>query len=164
MIITFDINKTEDGHSLKMNCEKCPEDPKETMYLKRAVADSLNSEISTWDNYSKKSTEESYTLYPSSYKVGGQKVEVKKVERCDGNTLGECCVSAGYVLIADFLNKDDKQSESSKKNTFYHELTHSILATMGEEELNKNEKFVCAFSSFLNEAMRKAVFLKESEV
>lgn len=42
-----------------------------------------------------------------------------------------------------------KQCESGKLNTFYHELTHAILATMGETELDANEKFVSTFSSFL---------------
>ena len=69
---------------------------------------------------------------------------------------------AKHVVITS-VNKEDKQSEGSKKNTFYHELTHSILKTMGEDELNNNEKFVCCFSSFLTEAMSKAVFITEEE-
>ena len=65
--------------------------------------------------------------------------------------------------IAEHFNKTDSQSEGSKINTFYHELTHSILKTMGETELNDNEKFVCCFSSFLSEAMGNAYFEEEEE-
>lgn len=156
MKIIFDANKTEDGHTLDMRCTEVPEDVKETMYLKRAVAESLNSEISAWDEYLT-----SYTSYPSSYKVGGQKVEVRKVERCESNSVGECNLCAGYIEIAEFFNKDDRQSDDSKRNTFYHELVHTILNTMGKKELNSDEEFVCAFSSFLSEAMENAVFAQK---
>lgn len=50
-------------------------------------------------------------------------------------------------------NEIYEQSKESMTNTFYHELTHSILDTMGEFDLSKNEKFVSTFSSFLNEAL-----------
>ena len=49
--------------------------------------------------------------------------------------------------------KDNKQNNNVKVNTFFHELTHAILDTMGEVELSGNEKFVCCFSSFLTEAI-----------
>ena len=105
-----------------------------------------------------------YVKIPEFYKVGGQLMEVRQIERCDGNDLGSCFLAGGYVEIADKCNKDDTQSESSKVNTFYHELTHSILKTMGNDELNNDEKFVCTFSSFLTEAMEKAYFEEEEEV
>ena len=103
-----------------------------------------------------------YVKIPKSYKVGGQLMEVRQVERCDDNCMGQCHVTAGWIEIADIVNKNDKQSEGSKHNTFYHELTHSILKTMGSE-LNDDEKFVCCFSSFLTEAMEKAYFEEEEE-
>ena len=90
---------------------------------------------------------------PIKLNVGGQEIEVKIVERCDNNCLGECRVANGVIEIASKYNKDEYISESCKLNTFYHELTHAILYTMGETELNNNEKFVCCFSSFLTEAL-----------
>ena len=102
----------------------------------------------------------SYVKIPKSYKVGGQKIEVRRVERCDENAMGICSVHTGYIEIAEKLFKDDVQSEDCKNNTFYHELTHSILKTMGHD-LNNDEQFVCCFSSFLTEAMEKAYFLEE---
>jgi len=95
---------------------------------------------------------------PDSYKVGGQTIQVLQVERCEDNALGQCYVSAGWVKIADKINTYDTQSETSKVNTFYHELVHSILKTMCEDKLNENEKFVCCFASFLCEAMSEARF------
>jgi len=102
-----------------------------------------------------------YEKIPSKYQVGGQEMEVRMVERCDDNMIGSCLVASGYIEIAEKHSKDYNQSETSKVNTFYHELTHSILRTMGETELNDNEKFVCTFSSFLTEAMKNAYFREE---
>ena len=102
-----------------------------------------------------------YKKIPSNYTVGGQLIEVRRVERCDNNNVGTSLLVGGYIEIADKCNKDDTQSESCKVNTFYHELTHTILDTMGESELSDNEKFVSSFSSFLTEALEKAYFEEE---
>lgn len=99
-----------------------------------------------------------YKRIPNEYKVGGQKIEVHIVERCDNNDLGECCYAGGFIEIANTFNKDERQTEDSKRNTFYHEMIHTILQSMGEYELNGNEKFVNCFAGFLTEAMGKAVF------
>lgn len=100
----------------------------------------------------------SYRKIPNEFTVGGQKMEVKIVDRCENNKLGLCCVASGQIEIANIFNKDKPCSESGKINTFYHELVHSILDTMGEDDLSANEKFVCGFSSFLTEAMKEAYF------
>lgn len=104
-----------------------------------------------------------YVKIPSSYNVGGQHIEVRMVERCDDNSIGTCCLAGGYIEIAGQFSKDGVQSDNSKENTFYHELTHSILRTMGETELNDNERFVCCFSSFLTEAMKDAYFKEDDK-
>ena len=100
---------------------------------------------------------------PSKITIGGQDVEIRNVNRCDNNAVGECHLLEGYIEIAEIFNKDQVQSESSKVNTFYHELTHCILQTMGEHELNDNEKFVCCFAGFLTEAMRNAEYEKKEK-
>lgn len=100
---------------------------------------------------------------PTKITLGGQEVEIRNVERSDDNALGMCHLAEGYIEIADTFNKDKKQGESSKINTFYHELTHCILQMMGENELNNNEKFVCCFAGFLTEAMRGAEYEKKEE-
>ena len=38
---------------------------------------------------------------PSKITLGGQEVEIRNVERCDGNAVGECHLLEGYIEIAD---------------------------------------------------------------
>lgn len=95
---------------------------------------------------------------PNCFYCGGQKIEVRLVERCDCNNTGECHACSGYIEIADKFNKDETQSVDSKQNTFMHELVHTILYNMGESELNNNEKFVSSFAGFLTEALRSAEY------
>lgn len=99
-----------------------------------------------------------YVEIPASYHVGGTLVEVRRPTNCDDFVAGCSFLAAGYIEIAEKLSKEETQSDGSKRNTFYHELVHTILDTMGETDLSKNEKFVSCFSSFLNEALEKAVF------
>lgn len=91
-------------------------------------------------------------VIPKEYTVGGQVQKVSLVDSLDGK-LGTCCLGAGFVKIALNFN-GEKQSETSMQNTFYHELTHSILDTMGRSDLSADEVFVNSFSSFLLEALK----------
>lgn len=104
-----------------------------------------------------------YTKIPQNYRVGGTTMQVRIVDRCSDNAFGECFLGAGYIEIAETVNKDDKQSADSKVNTFYHELVHSILDTMGYSDMSKDEKFVNCFAGFLTEAMQNSVFIEEDE-
>lgn len=90
---------------------------------------------------------------PKSFMVGGQDIEVTIVESIPSDKMGECTSWHGNISIAKTY-KGYPQTQSSQNNTFFHELTHLILDTMGEYELSDNEKFVCAFSGFLTEAVR----------
>ena len=65
-------------------------------------------------------------------------------------------VAEGVLRIADNFN-NLKQCESSKINTFIHEIVHGILDTMGESELSGNEKFVSTFSSLLIDSIEEIV-------
>ena len=96
---------------------------------------------------------------PETISVGGILHEIVQVERCADNNLGNCCVAEGRIEIAHHWDKDRVQCEDSKRQTFYHELSHCILDTMGDGELSKNEKFVNTFSSFLTEALRNARYI-----
>ena len=95
-------------------------------------------------------------IIPDKIRIGGQEIRIVNEERLDDNKLGTICVAEGVLRIAD--NFDNlKQCESSKINTFVHEIVHGILDTMGESELSGNEKFVCTFSSLLIDTIEEIV-------
>ena len=95
-------------------------------------------------------------VIPDKIRIGGQEISIVNEERLDDNKLGTICVAEGVLRIADNFN-NLKQCESSKINTFIHEIVHGILDTMGEFELSGNEKFVCAFSSLLIDSIEEIV-------
>ena len=100
---------------------------------------------------------------PKSFTVGGQDIQVKEVDLCEDCCVGNIILAQGEIQIAKYVTRGIEQSESSKLNTFLHELTHSILKTMGEYELNSNETFVCSFSGFLTEAVRSFKYKEDGE-
>ena len=95
-------------------------------------------------------------IIPSKIRIGGQDISVVNEVRLDDNELGTICLAKGVINIADNFN-NSKQCESSKINTFIHEVVHGVLDTMGEFELSKNEKFVCTFPSFLVDTIEEIV-------
>ncbi len=89
---------------------------------------------------------------PKKFKVGGVDYSVKEVEHCGNYDDFGFWRPQGIIEIANQAGGYEV-SESKKKQTFFHELTHSILSSMGKEELNDDESFVNTFSSFLAEAI-----------
>lgn len=102
-------------------------------------------------------------VIPSKISIGGQDIVVEFVDRLDGVCqLGECSTTGNYIKIAE-NTENMPQSKQSKRRGFWHEVTHLILDAMGEYKLNSNEKFICCFSSFLNEATKNCVFLEDDK-
>ena len=71
-------------------------------------------------------------------------------------------MAEGILRITDNFN-NCQQCESSKFNTFIHEIVHGILDIMGENELSENEKFVCTFSSLLIDPIEEIVRANQVE-
>ena len=92
----------------------------------------------------------------SKIRIGGQDVEIRIVDHIEDEKLGQICMAEGKLLIADNFSTR-KQSESSKANTFIHEVVHGILDTMGENELSGNEKYVSTFSSFMVDVIEEII-------
>lgn len=96
--------------------------------------------------------------FPSAYYVGGQRIEVSFVDHLPNDNLGTTSVCCGEIKIANKVHEGRDQTPSSKFNTFWHEVVHTILDTMQENELSANEKFVGVFSSMLCEVMNSSEF------
>lgn len=91
---------------------------------------------------------------PSEIQVSGQTFTivqdpaVKKLAGCCGQTHYD----EGFIIIDPSLKAD------TLGITYYHELVHAILMTMGQAELNKDEAFVDNFASLLWQAHKTAVY------
>ena len=89
---------------------------------------------------------------PNKLKIGGVDYSIKHVEHCGMNDDFGLWRPQGIIEIANQAGGYEV-SDSKKRQTFLHELTHAILFAMGKEELNDDESFVNTFSLFLNEAI-----------
>ena len=89
---------------------------------------------------------------PNKLKIGGVDYSIKHVDHCGIDDDFGLWRSQGIIELAK-QSGGFEISESKKRQTFLHELTHAILFAMGKEELNDDESFVNTFSSFLNEAI-----------
>ena len=89
---------------------------------------------------------------PKKFKVGSIDYTVNMIEHCGVNDDFGRWYPFGFIEIAT-QSGGYQVSESKKKQTFLHELTHAILFAMRKDDLNDDESFVNTFSSFLSEAI-----------
>lgn len=91
---------------------------------------------------------------PQSFDLLGHKITIKSVEnlQCDEGKIGsyhplrhEICLQPSH--------KGGFISRTEIEQTFFHELVHAILISMGETELNANEKFVDMFAGLLHQSI-----------
>ena len=99
---------------------------------------------------------------PNKIRIGGQDIVIEMPEHLPDNELGDICVAEGRIRIAKKFS-DSEQSETSITNTFIHEVIHGVLKTMGEYELNGNERFVCTFASLLVDVIEEIVKVNKEE-
>ena len=93
---------------------------------------------------------------PNKIRIGGQDINISIKEHLVDEKLGTMCLASGELEIAEKFY-DSKQCESSKINTFIHEVVHGVLNTMGENKLSSDEKFVTTFSSLLVDVIEEIV-------
>lgn len=91
---------------------------------------------------------------PSQIDLAGQTFTVitdpavKKLAGCCGQTHFD----EGVIII------DPNQKADTLGITYYHEVVHAILMTMGYQDLNKDESFVDNFASLLWQAQKSAQY------
>jgi hypothetical protein len=90
---------------------------------------------------------------PKSFALHGTTYEVSCVSEKnwegEADELGYLLPQLGKVAI----KAGDQQI---MEHTYCHELVHAILTHMGEDKLNRNEKFVDMFGGLLHQAMTSA--------
>lgn len=87
---------------------------------------------------------------PKSFTLGGILYPVRYVKEVsdDPNLNGMAFLDKHRIDLLASLD-DDLAGQ-----VFCHELIHSILGVMGEDEINSNERFVDLFGTFLHQALK----------
>ena len=99
---------------------------------------------------------------PNKIRIGGQDIDVCIKDHLTDEKLGTICLASGELEIAEKFY-EYKQSESSKVNTFIHEVVHGVLNTMGENKLSSDEKFVSTFASLLVDVIEEIIKANKKE-
>ena len=96
---------------------------------------------------------------PKSIKIGKKKYSVHQVKHMDKKgIMGAISYPGKKIFIATHSNiRGVRFKREEIADTFWHELTHAILKDMGSN-LERNEKFVSAFSERLTKAIISARF------
>ena len=95
---------------------------------------------------------------PNTIKVGDKKYTVMTVTALPRLQMGNITYAENVIRIADTSGYSGaKYSQDSKRNVFWHELTHAILHDMGHK-LKNDEVFVTAFSNRLHASIKSARF------
>ena len=98
-------------------------------------------------------------IVPTKLKIGKKVYAIKKQKfMIPFGTVGSINYDTQQMLLATHSNSSGKRlSKLDVYDTFWHELTHAILKDMGSK-LEKNERFVDAFSRRLTQAIVSARF------
>ena len=95
-------------------------------------------------------------IIPESFNIAGMRYTVSHEENQKGNSKYGCIIYPKNEVVLYGKMDDTIICHHQRVQTFWHEVVHGILTNMGETGLSDNEKFVCTFSSFLNEVMQSA--------
>ena len=74
-----------------------------------------------------------------------------------GRPMGRISYGVQLIQVAQIDRRGQRFKREERYDTFWHELTHAILADM-EHPLERNEKFVRAFANRLTGAILSAKF------
>ena len=96
---------------------------------------------------------------PKKVKVGDKWYSVEIVEAMrDKAFMGEVHYGKQTITLARKTHHGVPFKLSALHESFWHELTHAILDSMGETKLCNNETFVEEFSNRLSKAIQTARF------
>jgi len=100
------------------------------------------------------------TQIPKTIRVGSKRYSIEVVETMlRQRIMGSIDYEKQTIKVGRKSNLTGRAyTQSMMSETFWHELTHAILNDMGEDSLNKDEKFVTGFAHRLTKAIRSARF------
>lgn len=87
-------------------------------------------------------------IIPKTFSIFSTTYKIKEVKKVDSeNSMGECDIDKKVIKLQKSLSLQDKEV------TFLHELTHTILLSLGYDDLSNDESFVEQFSAALHQAL-----------
>ena len=91
---------------------------------------------------------------PATFKLMGRTwtVEQDSLQCEHQRNMGLCQNNRNKILLLSKLEGEDMPKDEVEQ-TFFHELTHAVLFTMGKDKLNEDEKFVDVFAGLLHQAL-----------
>lgn len=91
-------------------------------------------------------------LIPEKFKLNGDTINViiDDVYCSDEKCLGEADFEEKVITLCG-IYKGKRVSKNDKEQTFFHELVHMILDSMGKDRLKYDENFVDLFATRLHE-------------
>jgi hypothetical protein len=97
---------------------------------------------------------------PKTIRVGKRRYSIEVVETLlQRRMMGRIDHDKQLIQIGRKSNYSGRAyTQAMMTDTFWHELVHAILNDMGEDELNRNEKFVAGFANRLTKAIQSARF------
>lgn len=90
-------------------------------------------------------------ILPNRLKLMGRDIEVQYIDKEHVSNMGM------YVEKKNLIQIDNSMHPAVQERTLIHEVMHSILIDLGEEELNANEGFVERIANMVH------LFIKENK-
>lgn len=90
---------------------------------------------------------------PEKFSIGGLEYAVQFTDALEENELGRWCGNECKLYITEAIHGVTPSIDRIRQ-TFFHELTHSILDFTGHYKLNNDEQFVESFSNALYDAIK----------
>lgn len=92
---------------------------------------------------------------PKSFSLAGLEWTITHGEVPSEGNLGHCDFFEQEIIVKSKYN-GKKINQQTQAHTFYHELVHALLMSMGQHELNQNEEFVDLLGNFLYQFSKTA--------
>jgi hypothetical protein len=100
-------------------------------------------------------------IIPYTFKLGANEFYTIYVDNIDDTGLGRSIECLGTIKLTTKWQGFEVPMTSQEK-TFFHELLHMILDTLGEKELSSNEKLIDSVSTLLHQYIKENYYLKNT--
>ena len=97
-------------------------------------------------------------MIPKYFYIFGEKIKVsflKAIKNKEGDAYGVWLETENKIKLAKTVFKKPLEQDQMEQ-TYFHELTHVILDSIGEPNLSENEIFVDKFSKALYQVLKSS--------